>query len=215
MFTPDFSQVKHVLCLGAHADDIEIGCGATLLQLLGSRDDVTVHWVVLSANEQRQTEAHDCAEHFLRDASNSTITIANFDDSYFPSQHREIKALFHKLRQDIDPDLIFTHRLEDRHQDHRTVAELTWNAFRDHLVLEYEIPKFEGDLGQPNVYVPADEATSRAKADTIYKAFPSQQSRAWFTPDTFLSLMRIRGIECGPSVQYAEAFHSRKMVVGV
>ncbi len=213
MFSPDLSQVKNVLCLGAHADDIEIGCGATLLKLLSGRDDVNVHWVVLSANEQRQAEAQACAEAFLANANNRTITVANFDDSYFPSQHREIKALFHQLRQDFDPDLIFTHRLEDRHQDHRTVAELTWNAFRNHLVLEYEIPKYEGDLGQPNVYVPADEAICQKKVNSIIESFPSQHCRSWFTPDTFLSLMRIRGIECGPDVQYAEAFHSRKMVV--
>src|SRR4051794_21259017 len=152
-----FGPVKTILCLGAHADDIEIGCGGTLLKLLAQQPDIGVHWIIFSATAERAAEAKASATEFLRDAGKSEVKILSFRDSFFPYAGLEIKECMANLAATISPDLIFTHRREDMHQDHRTLAELTWCAFRDHQILEYEIPKYEGDLGSPNLYVTLDE----------------------------------------------------------
>jgi len=213
MYTPPLTNLKSILCLGCHSDDIEIGCGGTILKLLRACPEAQVHWVVLSGAGERADEARTSAERFLGDSSQHNIMIKDFRDRFFPQQAEEIKNFVHSVSSEVSPDIVFTHRLEDRHQDHRMVAELTWNAFRNHLIFEYEIPKYEGDLGQPNVFMPLDKELCDAKIDITYESFKSQQDKPWFTHDTFSSLLRIRGLECNSPSGYAEAFHSRKMVL--
>jgi LmbE family N-acetylglucosaminyl deacetylase len=202
-----------ILCLGAHSDDIEIGCGGTLLRMLGERPGSSVHWVVFSANALRDAEARASAADFLAQAAEGTVIVKSFRESYFPAAWSDIKDGFEDLRRGIEPDVVFCHRRSDEHQDHRTVAELTWNTFRNHLVLEYEIPKYEGDLGTPNLFVPLTRAIADRKVDLLMRHFTSQAGRSWFRPDTFHGLMAIRGIECGAQEGRAEAFHARKLLV--
>jgi len=204
-------DVRTVLCVGAHADDIEVGCGGTVLRLLAERPGIRVHWVVLSAPGDRADEAVAGARSFLGDAAAEDVVIKSYRDSFFPHQGREIKEYFHELAGKISPDLIFTHRREDRHQDHRVVWELTWCAFRDHLILEYEIPKYDGDLGQPNVFVPLSESICGRKVQSIVDVFRTQHEKPWFSEDTFRSTLRIRGLECNSQSRYAEGFDCRKM----
>jgi LmbE family N-acetylglucosaminyl deacetylase len=213
MFSPRLDHVRSILCLGAHADDIEIGCGGTLLDLLARNPAIEVHWVVLAATEQRSCEAQASAERFLAGVKNRQVVIKNFRDSYFPAQYEAIKTCFEQIRARLAPDLVFTHRLDDAHQDHRLVAELTWCAFRDHLVLEYEIPKYEGDLGRPNVYMPLAEDVCRRKVENLLECFPSQRARPWFTADTYWALLRLRGIECNSPSGFAEGLYARKMTL--
>ncbi len=205
-------QVRSVLCIGCHADDIEIGCGGTLLHLLASQP-IDVHWVVLSAEGPRAEEACHGAELFLKGARESTVVVHDFPDSFFPYAGRELKECIAGLKRDVSPDLVFTHRREDLHQDHRLVAELTWCALRDHLILEYEIPKYEGDLGHPNVFVPLDEATCLRKIETLWTAYPTQRAKPWFTPDTFWALLRLRGLECNSPTRFAEGLYARKITL--
>jgi LmbE family N-acetylglucosaminyl deacetylase len=201
-----------VLCLGSHSDDLEIGCGGTLLKLIASNPDVRVHWAVLSAVADRAAEARSGAESFLCGASHE-VEIGTFRDGFFPYVGGEIKDFFEDLRRRCaPPDLIFTHYRHDRHQDHRLVSELTWNTFRDHLILEYEIPKYDGDIGNPNLFVHLDAPTSQRKARDIVRIFRTQQGRHWFTEDLFLSVLRLRGMESAAPDGYAEAFHARKLV---
>jgi LmbE family N-acetylglucosaminyl deacetylase len=202
-----------ILCLGAHCDDIEIGCGGTVLRLVEQFPAARFHWVVLSSTAVRSREAHSAAEHFLAGAGKQDIRIERFRESYFPWVGAEIKDYLEELKSDVDPDVILTHHRHDRHQDHRLVAELTWNTWRDHLILEYEIPKYDGDLGSPNVFVALDEATARRKVDGIVDHFPSQSHRAWFDADTFRALLRLRGMEANAPSRFAEAFYGSKVVV--
>jgi LmbE family N-acetylglucosaminyl deacetylase len=206
-------NLRSVLALGAHADDIEIGCGGTILKLLAEHPGLHVHWVVLGAAGGRAEEAASSARRFLCDAASQEIIVKGFRDSYFPYIGGEVKEYIESLRNQVSPDVIFTHRRDDLHQDHRVVSELTWNAFRNHLVLEYEIPKYDGDLGQPNLYVPLDEALCRRKIEGIFEGFPTQHSKPWFTEDAFWALLRLRGLECHSPSKYAEAFFARKMVL--
>jgi LmbE family N-acetylglucosaminyl deacetylase len=201
-----------VLCLGAHADDIEIGCGGTLLALLEQRDSVSVHWVVMSGAGPRAAEARRSARRMLRGARAADIRVESFRDGFLPYEGTAVKEVFEQLKP-IDPDLIFTHFRHDLHQDHRTVCDLTWNTFRDHTILEYEVPKYDGDLAHPNVYVPLSDRVRRRKVRQLMSAFPSQAGKRWYSPETFDALMRIRGIECAAASGYAEAFHSRKTVL--
>ena len=203
-----------VLCLGAHSDDIEIGCGGTILQLLGQRSDVHVRWVVFSGSEARQEEARRSADLFLRGAARAEVDTFGFRDGFFPWLGAEVKERFEQIKREFSPDLIFTQHGLDRHQDHRLLSELTWNTFRDHLVLEYEIPKYDGGLTTPNVFVPLDEDTCRRKVDYLMEAFASQRDKRWFTESTFDGLMRLRGVECASPTGYAEGFHARKVVLG-
>jgi LmbE family N-acetylglucosaminyl deacetylase len=202
-----------VLCLGAHADDIEIGCGGTLLKLTEQNRDVTVHWVVFSATPPRVREARRSAQVFLQRARVKKVIIKNFRDSYFPFMGKRIKNFVQQLSREVSPDLIFTHRRNDLHQDHRLLAELTWNAFRDHLILEYEIPKYDGDMGAPNAYVHLSKNAAERKVRHICDQFKTQRSKQWFSEDTFLALLRLRGIESNSPSKYAEAFYSQKMLL--
>ena len=212
--TPLLPQnVRNILCLGCHADDIEIGCGATILRLLREHPQAHVHWEVLAVDGKRRREAVDSANQLLTAAGSKEVVVAGFRDRYFPAQWEEIKDHIHRVATLVEPDIIFTHRRADLHQDHRTVAELTWNAFRNHLILEYEIPKYEGDLGQPNLYVPVANKDATKKVDTVFDIFTSQHDKPWFTKETFASLLRLRGIECNSPSGYAEGFYCRKMVM--
>jgi len=203
-----------VLCLGAHADDIEIGCGGTLLKLAEQNRNLSVHWVVLSATPSRSREARQSAKLFLRNAGRQQLVLKRFRDSYFPFVGTQIKNFMHQLSRQVSPDVIFTHQRGDLHQDHRLVAELTRNAFRNHLVLEYEIPKYDGDLGTPNVYVHIDQAVAEQKVKHICQTFKTQRKKQWFDADTFLALLRLRGVESNSPTKYAEAFYCPKMLLG-
>jgi LmbE family N-acetylglucosaminyl deacetylase len=208
---PDRAPIR-ILCLGAHSDDIEIGCGATLLTLLSTRE-AEVLWVVFSAAELRAREARHSARLFLKDARRATVALRTFRDGFFPYIGGEIKEYFEELSRQFSPDLIFTHYRHDRHQDHRVISDLAWNTFRDHLIVEYEIPKYDGDLGVPNLFVPVDRACAHRKVRHLRSAFASQQNRHWFTDDTFLGLMRLRGLESRAPHGFAEAFYVRKAVI--
>jgi LmbE family N-acetylglucosaminyl deacetylase len=213
MISAVFGGVRSVLCVGAHSDDIEIGCGGAILRLLAGHQSVQVVWLVLSGGRERRLEATASAQGFLAGARNPRVNCCSFKESFFPSQWARIKERFETLRREIEPDLIFTHFRDDRHQDHRVVSDLTWNTFRDHLILEYEVPKFDGDLGQPNVFLPLEEAICRQKVESICRVFRTQCEKPWFSADTFLGLMRLRGVECASKTKYAEAFHGRKLVL--
>ena len=205
--------IRHVLCLGAHCDDLEIGCGGTVLKLSESPNPPAFTWVVFSSDATREAEALRSAEALLRRASGARIIIKKFRDGFLPYEGGLVKEAFEELKGQVSPDLILTHYRDDLHQDHRLISELTWNTFRDHLILEYEIPKYDGDLGAPNVFVPLDETVCRRKIDTILTNFRSQAGRRWFSADLFLALLRLRGMECNASDGLAEAFYSRKLVV--
>ena len=202
-----------LLCIGAHSDDLEIGCAGTVLTWLGARPTVEVTWVVLSAEAERGVEARRSAMRLLRGAARSRVVLGEFRDGFLPAQYAQAKEFFERLKAGADPDVILTHHLHDRHQDHRLAAELTWNTWRDHLILEYEIPKFEGDLGQPNTYVPLSARVARRKVAHLERHFASQRGRSWFSAENFLALMRVRGVECRSSSGFAEAFHARKVVL--
>lgn len=202
-----------VLCLGAHCDDIEIGAGGTILRLVHERPDVRVHWVVFSSDERRGAEARASAAAFLAGARHPVVTINAFRNGYFPQVWSDIKEYFERLKREVTPDLILTHYRHDLHQDHRVLSDLAWNTFRDHLILEYEIPKYDGDLGTPNCYVALDEATCRRKVEVLMRSFPSQHDKQWFTEDTFFALLRLRGIESNAAGRYAEGFYCRKLVI--
>ena len=201
-----------ILCLGAHSDDIEIGCGGTILRLLEEYPGAEVCWVVFAAAGERRREAERSAKLFLAGAGRTEVIIGEFEDGFFPYTGGEIKRFFEKLKRGVTPDLIFTHYRHDLHQDHRLISELTWNTFRNHLVLEYEIAKYDGDLGTPNFFVRLAEPFCSQKVDIILKVFASQRDRAWFTDDTFYAMLRLRGIESNAPSKYAEAYHCRKLV---
>jgi LmbE family N-acetylglucosaminyl deacetylase len=199
-----------VLCLGAHSDDIEIGCGGTLQHLLESRP-VALDWVVFSGNPVRAREARASARALAKGARSLWLATKRFRDGFFPSQSARIKEEFERLKRRPSPDVVFCPRREDAHQDHRVVAELTWNTFRDHLIFEYEVPKYDGDPASPNVYVPLDQAGCERKVAHIRRFFPSQKGNQWMSDDTFRAVLRLRGIEC--NARYAEGFTCRKVVV--
>ena len=204
-----------VLCLGAHSDDIEIGAGAALMTLIEHDIRLDVHWCVLSsAGGEREREARVSAADFLKDAAQSLIEVMTFRDGFFPEQGEAIKSWFESLKVRINPDLILTHRRDDAHQDHRLVCRLAWNTFRDHSILEYEIPKWDGDIGQPNVYMPVSATALQRKIDLLMRHFGTQRSKQWFDPETFRGLARLRGMECRAPESYAEAFWGRKLSLG-
>ena len=202
------SQIERVLAIGCHADDIEIGCGGTLLMLTRARPDVHVTWVVLAAEGPRADEAAASAEAFLASAKSNDVRVLGHPESFLPYAGAEVKQSFEELK-DVRPDVVFTHTRHDLHQDHRLACELTWNTFRDHLVLEYEIPKYDGDMGSPNVFVSLDEEIVSHKLDLLREHFPSQAGRHWFDDELFRGLLRIRGMES--ATRYAEAFVCRKL----
>lgn len=202
-----------LLCLGAHSDDIEIGCGGTLQRLLRDHPGSTLHWIVFSAEGCRAHEAQASASDFARSADRLDVRLHRFRESHFPAVVSDLKEEFAAIARAVSPDVILTHRRDDAHQDHRTVGELTWNHFRDHVILEYEIPKFEGDLGHPNVYAPLPADVVESKVRLLMEHFVTQRARRWFTADTFRGLMAVRGVECNAPSGFAEAFHARKVVI--
>jgi LmbE family N-acetylglucosaminyl deacetylase len=206
-------QPLRLLLLGAHSDDIEIGCGGTIVSLIRSRA-VSVHWVVLSADDgHRDVEARRSAAAFLEGAVEQDVRSCRFRDGFFPFEGAAVKEYFETLKAELSPDVIFTHRLEDRHQDHRLVADLTWNTFRNHTILEYEVPKYGGDLGLPNVFVTLAPEVVRQKVSLLMTHFGSQRSKRWFTEEVFTSLMQLRGMEAGLAGGYAEGFYARKLLM--
>jgi LmbE family N-acetylglucosaminyl deacetylase len=204
-------RLRRVLALGSHSDDIEIGCGATLLALSRARPEVEVTWVVLGAEGEREREARASAEAFMGAATHTEVVVHGFRDGFLPYIGGEVKDVFEELKSRLEPDLILTHARQDLHQDHRLVCELTWNTWRDHLILEYEIPKYDGDLGIPNVFVPVPEEIAREKVSLVLEAFKSQTEKHWFDEQLFLGLMRVRGMEGRSPSGYAEAFTCRKL----
>lgn len=214
-FNLDRSATKtlEILCLGAHSDDIEIGCGGTILRLAEEYPACAFHWVVLSAIGVREAEAQHAAALFAGPTRLRGPLFKSFQDGFMPFVGAEVKAVFEDLKQTISPDLIFTPNRKDGHQDHRLIAELTWNTFRDHLILEYEIPKYDGDLGQPSVFVPLKAEICQDKVRYIMETFHSQHTKRWFQDTTFFSLLRLRGMECNAPSGYAEAFYCRKLVL--
>jgi len=206
--------LRQILCLGAHADDIEIGCAGTVLRLLEENPGLDVRWVVMSAAGERAAEAGRSAAVLLEGAGHADVRVADFRETYFPYLGGEVKAYVAALGAGFEPDLVLTHWREDLHQDHRLVSELTWNTFRDHLILEYEIPKWDGDLGRPSVFVPLEQDVADRKIAHLLDAFPSQSGRDWFDPEVFRGLLRLRGMEARSPSGYAEAFHCRKLVLG-
>lgn len=202
-----------VLCLGAHCDDIEIGCGGALLSMFEASTNYEVCWVVFSSNNERQVEARKSAEAYLRSIAQHTIIIESFPDGFFPYRGEEIKKRFESIRREFEPDVIFTHHGDDSHQDHRKVHELTWNTFRDHVVLQYEIPKYEGDLGRPNLYIPVSESNRQRKVALLMEHYQTQQNKHWFSEDTFNAVLRLRGIESRSPSGYAEGFHCPKLTL--
>jgi LmbE family N-acetylglucosaminyl deacetylase len=204
---------RRLLLVGAHADDIEIGCGGTLLRLIDDWPHLEACWVVLSGDDERSREAEISAQAFLQGVEQPRIVLRRFRDGFFPQCGAEIKEFFEELKLSFAPDIIFTPRREDLHQDHRTVSELTWNTFRSHLILEYEIPKYEGDLGSPNVFVELSDEICRRKVAGLLDGFPSQKNKRWFTEDLFFSLLRLRGMESGSVGPFAEAFQCRKLLL--
>lgn len=203
-----------VLCIGCHSDDIEIGCGGAILQMLAKNPNLEFTWMVFAhGGSEREQEARKSAELFLERARKRELIVKDFKDGFFPFEGAKIKTVFEEELKQVNPDLVFTQNHKDAHQDHRMIADLTWNTFRNHLVLEYEIPKYDGDMGQPNFFIPLDKAAYTEKVDYLMKAFPSQRNKRWFEPATFMGLMRLRGMECNSSSGYAEGFYARKLVL--
>jgi LmbE family N-acetylglucosaminyl deacetylase len=210
-FGTDTTPLSTILCLGAHCDDIEIGCGGTILRLIKDYPHLAIRWIVFSSDEMRANEAQASAERFLQNAQAKNIIIKRFRNSFFPYVGAEIKEFFEEIKTDISPDLILTHYRHDLHQDHRLISDLTWNTFRDHLILEYEIPKYDGDIGVPNLFVHLDESICGRKVQYILESFKTQAEKNWFSEDAFFSMLRLRGIESNAPNKYAEAFYCRKI----
>lgn len=206
----DSAKPPRILCLGAHSDDIEIGCGGTMLRLLRTHPNAAVHWVVFGTEGDRAKEARDSAARYLNDVPNAHVQIEAYPNSFFPEHWSAIKSVFERDIKPFEPTVVFTHYREDRHQDHRVISDLTWNTFRDQLILEYEIPKFDGDLGQPNLFVPLAKSIVDQKVRALMDMFDSQRSKHWFSEETFRGLMRLRGMESAE--HFAEAFYGRKVV---
>jgi LmbE family N-acetylglucosaminyl deacetylase len=213
IISPGREQRLEILCLGAHCDDIEIGCGGTLLRLIEEYENVNVRWVVFASNDVRKEEARKSAEQFLEHAENSEIEILNYNDGYLPSAWSEIKSEFENIKQSFSPDVIFTHYRHDLHQDHRTLNELAWNTFRNHMILEYEILKYDGDAGNPNLFVPLGRHHLDRKKEILFDCFKSQLNKQWFDDTLLTSLPRIRGVECASETTLAEAFYGRKIIL--
>jgi LmbE family N-acetylglucosaminyl deacetylase len=205
--------VKRVLCLGAHSDDIEIGCGGTVLQMIEQSKSIEVYWFVLCANPERTIEARRSAKAFLARARKKTIVVKPFRDGFLPFLGPPVKECFEELKKVFTPDVIFTHCRHDLHQDHRLVCELTWNTFRDHLILEYEVPKYDADLRSPNFFVPLSDTQARKKVNNLMRYFTTQRSKRWFREELFYGLMLLRATEAASPTRYSEAFYCRKALL--
>jgi len=208
----DGQEARRVLFLGAHADDIEIGCGGTVLRLSAERPDVEVRWVVFSAAGERAAEARASAAAFLEGMQKTAVTVRDYRDGYLPWSGAAIKEELEAVKREFVPDVIFTHYRGDLHQDHRLISDLTWNTWRNHLILEYEIPKFDGDFGTPNFFAPLSRATLERKIALLLQHFSTQAGKQWFTADLFQAVARIRGMECVAPESLAEGFYCRKAV---
>lgn len=202
-----------ILCIGAHCDDIEIGCGGTLLHMQASGQKPIIDWIVLTGEEARQTESRSAMELLVNPTCRGDLLFGGFPDSRLPTVYGAVKEFFSSLRGRPRPDMIFCHYRDDAHQDHRLVSEVVWGAYRDHLVLEYEIVKWDGDLGRPNAYVPLEREILDRKLEVLMGVYGSQRGKDWFTEDTFLAMSRLRGVECRSPSGHAEAFHVRKFVL--
>lgn len=213
LLPPNRRGPLNLLCLGAHSDDIEIGCGGTILRLAAEVPQLTVRWVVFSSGGMREAEARDSAAAFLDDVAEKHVEVMGFRDGYFPFHGADIKDRFEALKREFEPSLVLTHFRDDAHQDHRLLAQLTYNTFRDHLVWEYEIPKYDGDIGNPNLFVSLTRDQLHRKIETLNRSFASQRSHRWFTDETFVALARLRGIGCNAPEGFAEAFYARKIVI--
>lgn len=211
-----FSQgaVIRILCVGAHCDDIPIGCGGALLRFAEQFPQLDVTWVVMTSTELREQEELTASEAFLKNVVRKTVVVKKWQDGFLPSVWKETKEFFEELKRQVQPDLIFTHYCEDAHQDHRLIGELTWNTFRDHAILEYEIPKYDGDFGSPNTFMTLSDTICRNKSRYIVNSYPSQRDKHWFSEDLFLSIARLRGMEAGRETPFAEGFYCRKLVLG-
>ncbi|GBE17309.1 glcNAc-PI de-N-acetylase [bacterium BMS3Abin15] len=212
LLDPSKKSALKILCLGAHSDDIEIGCGGTLLKLIDSYPVDSVYWIVFCSDEIRRKEAEKSASLFLEEIKQKKIEIKEFKDGFLPYIGDKVKEVFEKIKSEFNPDIIFTHYRYDLHQDHRLICELAWNTFRDHFILEYEIPKYDGDLGQPNFFAPLDKELVNRKIDILLDSFKSQSGKHWFDRDTFQAIMRVRGMESATVVGFAEAFYGRKTI---
>jgi LmbE family N-acetylglucosaminyl deacetylase len=213
MWQVPLGSVRRVLCVGAHSDDIEIGAGGTLLRLAGQIPDLEIWWLVFSAPGPRAEEARRSADEFLMSVARKQVNIGSFRESHFPSEWVSIKDWFEEVKAKFNPDIVFTHYREDRHQDHRVLSDLAWNTFRNNLILEYEILKYDGDLGRPNVFVPLSEQLCARKIELLLKNFKTQSNKHWFTSDTFEAMHRVRGVECASATGRAEAFYCRKLAL--
>jgi len=212
---PTFERQPEVLCIGAHCDDIEIGCGGTLLALQARYPDCRIHWLVLTSIPERRHEALASVRAFVRPRARGVMLIGELEDTLLPSRLAEVKAQFAACKAQVQPSLVFTHCGGDRHQDHDLVSQVTWQTFRDHAILEYEIAKYDGDLTTPNFYLPLSKALAERKIALLLRAFESQRGKPWFRPENFEALMRLRGIECRAPDGLAEGFHCRKLVFGL
>lgn len=213
LFDVNKGAIFSILCLGAHSDDIEIGCGGTILRLIREYPELKVTWIVFGSSGKRTQEAIGSANSFLSSVHDKNILVKEFRDGYFPYIGAEIKDFFENLKNEVSPDIIFTHYRHDLHQDHRLISELTWNTFRNHIIFEYEIPKYDGDLGSPNLFVQLESEVVDKKVNLILDHFSTQHQRNWFTADTFYAIMRLRGIESGSNLTYAEGFYTRKTLI--
>jgi LmbE family N-acetylglucosaminyl deacetylase len=213
MISCNLNGVQRVLCLGAHSDDIEIGCGGTILSLIEKSNRIQFYWLVLCANPERTIEARRSAGAFLARAGKKTVVVKSFPDGFLPYLGPPVKECFEELKRVFTPDVIFTHCRHDLHQDHRLVCELTWNTFRDHFILEYEVPKYDADLRSPNFFVPLSDAQARRKVNALMRYFATQRNKQWFSEDLFYGLMRLRAIEAASPTRYSEAFYCRKVLL--
>jgi len=209
----NLTRVKRVLCLGAHSDDIEIGCGGTVLRMLERSKTIEFYWLVLSSNPRRAKEAEASANAFLWRARKKTVVVKSFRDGFLPYLGPPVKECFEELKKVFAPDVIFTHCRHDLHQDHRLVCELTWNTFRDHFILEYEVPKYDADLRSPNFFVPLSDAQACRKVNSLMRHFTTQQNKRWFSEELFYGLMRLRATEVASPTRYSEAFYCRKALL--
>jgi LmbE family N-acetylglucosaminyl deacetylase len=207
------SGPQRVLCIGAHCDDIEIGCGGALLQLQKGRTDLTIDWVVLTGDPARRAETNAAMQLLVDARFRGELEFGGFPDARLPAVYGPLKDYFGALVARFQPDIVFCHERGDAHQDHRIVNEMVWGAFRNHLILEYEIVKWDGGMTTPNFYVPLDQEVIDRKIDVLMHAYGTQRSKDWFTPDTFRAMSRLRGIECRAPTGHAEGFTARKMVL--
>jgi len=201
---------RRLLALGAHSDDIEIGCGGTILRLVAEGHSLDVLWVVFCAPGERAGEARAAAAAFLEGVPSRRVVVRDHRDGFLPWSGAALKEEFEGLKREFSPDLVLTHYRQDRHQDHRLVSDLTWNTWRDHLILEYEIPKYDGDFGSPNLFARLSPRTLDRKLELLARHFPSQAGKAWFTPDLFRAVARLRGMEAAAPDGLAEGFYVRK-----